>query len=121
MNTEPKQPNIEHITAALEDLRLCHHQLGEAIRKLSLEVSTIERRQHRDSAIPKSRRTIEVKPSREDCENAIGSYVRIVNPGKGEPDVGYIHSVGKLYVTVVISGGTRKQRIPKNLRLIQHE
>ena len=48
--------------------------------------------------------------------------MRIINLAKGEPDVGHKHSgLGKLYVSVVIPGGIRKQRITKNLRLLYNE
>ena len=122
MNANSKHQNIEHLTEALDELRLCHHQLGEAIQKLSLEINTYHRSvPTKVSPSRKNTRRREVKVTKEDCEGLIGSQVRIVNPGKGESDLGYIHSVGKVFITIVISGGVRKQRIAKNLHLLKDE
>ena len=63
----------------------------------------------------------EIRITKEDCENLLGHEVRIINPGRGEQDRGHIHSVGKVFVTVDIGEGIRKQRIAKNLRLIEYD
>ena len=59
--------------------------------------------------------------SKKEYEGLIGNRVRILNPGRDKSDIGYVHSVGKIYVTVSIPGGIKKLRIAKNLRLLIHE
>ena len=47
--------------------------------------------------------TGESKLTLEQYKRLIGRRVRIINPHKGEPDVGPITGVGKLYVTVKLT------------------
>ena len=120
MNRGVNKPSIEEIVRALEELKIRHQETGEIINKLIRDVETLrEGRPKQSDAKPRPRK--ELKVSKEDCESLLGREVRIINPSQGEPDLGYIHSVGKVFVTVIIEGGVRKQRIAKNLRLIKYE
>ena len=119
MNQKQQEASIEQISKAIEELTLAHRTTGEALRKLSFEVEILKNgygtaRDNKPIVIR------ERKATREEYQGLIGSRVRIINPGKDEPDIGYVHSVGKLYITVEIPGALRKQRIAKNLRLLEH-
>ena len=117
MNQKQQETSIEQISKAIEELTLSHRRTGEALQRLSFEVEVLKSRitRARDNKPLVIR---ERKVTREEYQDLIGSRVRIINPGKDEPDIGYVHSVGKLYITVEIPGALRKQRIAKNLRLL---
>ena len=57
----------------------------------------------------------------EQCKRLVGRRVRIVNPHKGEPDVGVISGVGKLYVSVELTEDLVRNRQAKNIRLLRYE
>ena len=120
MNRGAKKPSIEEIVQALEELKIYHRETGKIIHKLTREVEDL-RQEPSKQTYAKPRHRKELKVSKEYCENLLGREVRIVNPSQGESDLGHIHSVGKVFITLIIEGGVRKQRIAKNLRLIQYE
>ena len=118
MNTE--RDSLEILTQALNQLKIQHSETEAIIKRIELGLDFLkEERSSSKSRKAKTRK--EYRVSKEDCEDLIGESVRIVNPGKGESDLGYIHSVGKVFVNINIEGGTRKQRIAKNIRLIRYE
>ena len=120
MNQRENKINIEEISRILEELTVSHQRTGEAIRKLNLEVEILKRG-HPTIRDKRPGITREQKLTKEQYEGLIGSRVRIINPGRDKPDIGYVHSVGKIYITVKIPGGITKQRIAKNLRLLTNE
>ena len=120
MNQRTEQEAINEITEALATLELHHQETGNAIRKLSEELKKLQGRRCRGTNVNRRHRR-EIRITKEDCENLLGHEVRIVNPGRNEPDQGYIHSVGKVFITVDIGEGVRKQRIAKNLRLLEYD
>ena len=91
---------------------LTHEATGNAIDKLTNKIAEIE-----DHLTPLR----EIKFALEESKKLIGRRVKILNPSKNEPNIGTIATVGKIYVTVELPGGIQRKRIPKNLRLVQHE
>ena len=73
-----------------------------------------------DDSPPPTRNT-EVKVTLQKCKKLINKKVRIINPNAGEPNQGYIKSVGTFFVTVTKTNGDKIKRAAKNLRLIQDE
>ena len=120
MSQRQGKVNIWEISRALEKLTLSHQRTEEAIRKLSLEVE-IRKRGYSKNRDNKPNIMREQKLTKEKYEHLIRSRVRIINPGKDEPNIGYVHSVGKIYITIEIPGGIKKQRIAKILRLFTNE
>ena len=118
MTTKDYESKINEITKTLNELVVFHEKAGETIDKLKEEVASLtsQKGKPRPTPIPK-----ESGVTLEECRYLIGRRVRIVNPGKGEENFGTIVSTGRLYITVELSDGTKKLRIAKNLRLIDHE
>ena len=89
---------IEHVTQEIQEIQILINESGVTLtdeydKKLTLESS----------------------------KNNIGRSVEILNPKRNEPNIGTIDKVGKLYVTIKLPNGVYKKRIPKNLKLINHD
>ena len=106
---DPRE-SIQEIARELEKLKISHERTGKIISNLENKISQLE-----DLSQPIEERSFTLEESR----YLIGSRVRIVNPSKREPNVGHIVSVGKLYIKVDLGSGLTRNRIAKNLRLIQ--
>ena len=104
--------DIEDLTRILEELKLTQTRTNQLI--LELEESISKGRKTK-------KRITEVNLTLEQYRDCIGQRVRILNPASGEPNVGTITAVGKLYITVKLSSTLSRNRIAKNIRLIQHE
>ena len=70
---------------------------------------------------PPARTSKEIKVTLEQCRKLIKRKVRIINPNAGEPNQGYIKSVGTFFVTIIKTDGDKTKRAAKNLRLLQDE
>ena len=102
----------------IKALRSEQELLATKIEKLSQELETLDLETKR----PKDfQRAEEAKVTLEQCRSKIGQKVRIINTKPGEPNVGKIHRVGKLYITVKLPDQTLKRRVADNLRLIHHD
>ena len=110
------QDKIEAIIRELNELEEDQLALGVRIHLLAEELGTL-----RITGAARPTRTKERKVSLIECRSLTGHQVRIVNPRRGEPNVGTIVKVQALYVTVKLEGGTLRRRIPSNLRLIENE
>ena len=112
MNQEDR---LKEITKQLQDLTLYHQKTGEAIERIRQELTSITDSKTKTSIVA------EALVTTEECRKLIGRRVRIINPGRGETNVGIIESVGKIYITIILPNGTKKVRIAKNIRLLRHE
>ena len=87
MNRKGKGSEHEELIELLEELTLYHRKSGEIIHKLERKIESLEG--NKKIAItrrPKIRK--EYRVTKEDCEDLLGEGVRIINPGKGESDLG---------------------------------
>ena len=101
---------IGDIIQALEELKVSHRRTGDLIHRLDQQISTLA---------PKStEKPVYRRVTLEECRSLINRRFMIVNPGQGEPNQGKLSSVGKLYATITLPTGQKKQRIAKNIRLI---
>ena len=103
---------VENLSRLLEELTVSHERTGRLIVELKNQIRYLNSNQGR---------VIERVVSLEQCKQLVGSRVRILNPAKQEPNTGVISAVGKLYVTITLPGGIKRNRISKNLRLIEDE
>ena len=111
MSREPTI-SIDNLTRLLDEIKVSHDRTGRLITELENQVKYLKL----DSA-----RTSEVTLTLDQYRSEVGSRVRVLNPSKQDEVIGTVCSVGKLYVTVLFPQGTKRNRIPKNLRLIKHE
>ena len=103
--------DIEEITKAIKDLKVAHKETGRIISYLTEKLEII--------ANDRPKGTVrEYVVSLQEYKFYIGRRVRIVNPNKGEPNIGTITAVGKLYITVYLGRDLKRNRIAKNLRLL---
>ena len=101
--------DLEEIIRDIERLKIAHNRTGKIIESLFEKVKLI---QASDSEIKEKSFTLE------ESRYLIGRKVRIINPVKHEPNIGNILSVGKVFITVDLGQGLKRNRIAKNLRLI---
>ena len=114
---------IDELRDLLDNLRIQQAQTTEAIDR-------IERLLHEDGGnarrtVTTRRRTI-VRPRNEPVLRNLqlrdferGQQVRILNPSRGEVDVGTVLSVGTRFVSIRREGASDTRRIPRNLEIIQ--
>ena len=102
--------DIEDIIQALEELKVSHRRSGELIHRLDQQISALHPRSH---ANPIYRRV-----TLEECKSLINRRFRIVNPGQGESNEGRLTGVGKIYATITLPNGQKKQRIAKIYALL---
>ena len=110
---------ISDLQKELEDLEEEQLAIGVKIHLISQELGKLKLYGEPDRKAKKA--PSEVKITLNECRNLIGSRVRIVNPSPGEPNIGTILKVGKLYITVDLLNGIRRNRISSNLRLLKDE
>ena len=103
--------DIEDIIETFEELKIAHRKTGDLINSLDQRLCAIF---PRSLAKPIYRRV-----TLEECTFLINRRFKIINPGRGEADQGRLVSVGKIYATIVLPNGQKKQRIAKNLRLVE--
>ena len=111
----------EKAHAIRSDLYGLENRLNELIDETEHLIEDIE-----DFELPErvendtpARSTREAKITLEQCRKLIDKRVRIINPNAGEPNEGFIKSVGTFFVTVIKTNGDKTKRAAKNLRLIQ--
>ena len=109
-----RKQEIDEISQVLRDLKLAHEKTGKTLSDLSRRVENLK-----DS----TRRIVitERMLTLQEYRYSIGKRVRILNPSKGEPNIGTVSAVGKLYITVDLGEGIKRNRIAKNLRLLDDE
>ena len=105
-----KESPIEELARELEKVKISHARTGKLLNSLHLKIESLRS--------PKTE-IIERTVTLEECRYLLGKQVRIVNPGKGEGNIGTIIATGKLFITVDIGSGIKKNRVAKNLRLIE--
>ena len=101
--------DLGDVIRELEKVKISHERTGKLLKTLS---DKIERLQDNQQGITERNITLE------ESRYLIGEQVRIVNPHKGEKNIGSILAVGKLFITVDLGEGTKRNRVAKNLRLI---
>ena len=106
---------VREIAQELEELKITQARSNEVIQRLERKIINLSR-DTVDNRVP----TGESKVTLEQLKRLIGRKVRIVNPHRGEPDVGIVSGVGKLYVTVKLTEELSRNRQAKNLRLIHY-
>ena len=107
-----KDSEVEDIIQAFEELKVSYRRTGELINRLDQQLSALL---HRSLVKPIYRRV-----TLEECKSLINRRFRIVNPGQGESNEGRLTAVGKIYATITLPEGLKKQRIAKNIRLIDN-
>ena len=105
-----KETPIEELIRELEKVKISHARTGKLLDNLKTKL---------DSLRPPRTEIIERIVTLDQYRYLLGRQVRIVNPGKGEGNIGTIVGTGKLFVTVDIGNGIKKNRVAKNLRLIE--
>ena len=88
MKLDDKTANIKQLTQALKEITFHHDRTGEAIHKQTLENELLKGTAKHYREV-EEKRTHEFKVTKEDCEAHIGSRARIINPGRGEANIGY--------------------------------
>ena len=123
-NIEVLELRISEISEELETLRLGQQKVAERIRDLKAELTEVsldcELLKERTTSPNKAKRVVELKLNLEDYRNQIGNQARIINPKRGEDNIGKVTKVGKLYVLVQLPNGETKRRMASNLRLIKN-
>ena len=102
--------NLEDVIRELEKVKISHEKTGKLIASLEAKIQRVQTNQKTTRE-----KTITLL---EESRYLIGRQVRIVNPHKGEKNIGSILAVGKLFITVDLGEGNRRNRVAKNLRLI---
>ena len=100
---------LAEVIRDLERVKISHERTGKLIENLSEKILLLQ--------APKEEIT-ERSFTIEESRYLLGRRVRITNPAKREPNVGKILSVGKLFITVDLGEGLKRNRIAKNLKLI---
>ena len=113
--------NIDRLILSLKEPRVLHERSSIIIEDIERKITVIK--SEREDVPTKSldRSWKESKVTLEYCRHSIGKRVRIINPKRGEPNIGTIVAVGKLYVTVELTPSISRNRQVKNLRLIEYE
>ena len=115
MDTEKKEPvNISQLLRNVYELKLIQAQATKLIVLIDRDIKRLQR--DGEAGV-----TTESKATLNYFRGKIGKKVRIVNPRKGEPDVGIITEVGKLYITVQLTPELSRKRQAKNLRILDYE
>ena len=113
MRREPTPTtSIDNLTRLLNEIKISHERTGRLISELENQVKYLK--------IDKAK-VSEVALTLDEYRGQIGSRVRVLNPSKQDEVIGTVFRVGKIYVTVLFPQGTKRNRIPKNIRLINHE
>ena len=109
---------INTLSRKLEVLQASHQDIGRQIASITTDLRNLRLSSgNRSKDSPHGDKNLTL----ESCRNLLGSRVYIVNAKINEPNVGEIVKVGKLYVTIKLDNNQLKRRIPKNLRLVEHE
>ena len=101
---------IKELIRELEKVKISHTRTGKLLDNLKAKLDSLEV----PGAVIRERTA-----TLEEYRYLIGKRVRIVNPSRGESNVGTIVATGKLFITVDIGNGITKNRVAKNLRLIE--
>ena len=105
------QYDTEEIVELLRKLELHQEETNRIIRSIRAKITKTP---------PIDNTPSERKITLEESRKLIGHQVKVINPRKDEPLIGFIQSVGSVYITVGLPGHKDRRRIPKNLRLIEH-
>ena len=111
-----KQTKVEELSKVLEDLHSEQVAISNRIKEVAEELKALSL--HSKEVEP--RRIKEHKVTLEDCRYLTRRKVRILNPKRGEGNIGEIQKTGTLYVIIELEDGTVKRRIASNLRLLEH-
>ena len=112
MNQEARNTfDLTEIEEALDQLERSHQATHRAIQALKSKLPTKQRVTESPTLRP---------INLQECSQSIGKQVKVLNPRKGEPSIGFIQSVGKKYVTIGLPGHKDRRRMAKNLMLIDH-
>ena len=111
MKRESSVPSdTKEIEDLLQKLELHQEETSKIIRTLRAKISKESTR----SNTPR-----EIKITLKESRKLIGRQVKVINPRKNEPLIGFIQLVGSVYITIGLPGHKDRHRVPKNLRLIQ--
>ena len=102
--------DLKALIRDIEKLQIAHERTGKIIETLTEKVRSI---QLSNSKVNERSFTLE------ESRYLIGRRVRILNPAKHEPNIGTILSVGKVFITVDLGEGLRRNRTAKNIRIIE--
>ena len=116
-----EQVSIERVILSLKELKLLHERSSIIIEDIEREQAVITTEREKTLTKSTNKRWKESKVSLDYCRHSIGKQVRIINPKRGESNIGTIAAVGKLYVTVELTPTISRNRQVKNLRLVEYE
>ena len=105
-----RKANIEEVLREIEKRKISHERTGKLITNLTQKVLSIT-----EGKSEVRERVFTLEQSR----YLIGEQVGIENPNKHKKNVGIILAVGKVFITVDLGNGLRRNRIAKNLCLIE--
>ena len=112
-NLDPNElVDVNQLILNVRELAELHERSKVLLANIERDIARIRRT---DASWNESKVTLEY------CRRHLGERVRIVNPKRGEPNIGTIVAVGKLYVTVQLTPELSRNRQAKNLRLIENE
>ena len=109
------EAQVREIAQELKELKIAQSRSNDIIRRLERKVLNLSENTD-TNRVP----TGQTKVTLEQLKRLIGRRVRIINPHRGEPDIGTVSGVGKLYVTVKLTKELSRNRQAKNLRLLQY-
>ena len=110
---DPKElVDVNQLILNVRELAVLHERSPVLLANIERDIAKIRRS---DPSWNESKVTLEY------CRRHIGDRVRIVNPKRGEPNIGTIVAVGKLYISVQLTPELVRYRQAKNLRLIEDE